>query len=113
MQEVLSFRSVLQVCREHAIGNDGTLHATQSASAEVFKTLPVHPVHSQHLDQLVLLTLSRNRADRRRILQLPCCRASSTSGRCLQGPDCRDIMFREDDAGCFMPRALLLDLEPR
>lgn len=31
----------------------------------------------------------------------------------LQGPDCRDVMFRENDAGRFMPRALLLDLEPR
>lgn len=51
------------VCREHAIGNDGTLHATQSA--------------------------------------------------CAEGPDCRDVVFREDGAGRFMPRALLLDLEPR
>lgn len=89
---------MIQLCVEHGINNEGILEdfAIQA------RTFP-HAGFSQHCTLMELI-------DPFEI----CCGAQLLQAvSCIQGGDRKDVFFYQADDERYIPRALLLDLEPR
>lgn len=97
---VVSFlKCALQLCLEHGISNDGILEefATQVCGYWLLSE-PVSPPNAMHL------LLPQRSASVELTLSVTCK---------TKGGDRKDVFFYQADDERYIPRALLIDLEPR
>ena len=95
---------MLQLCLEHGISNDGILEdfATQVRFVACWKAKSTLPIETVVCAPEVSHPLPVDVAETHSVMILS-----------LQGGDRKDVFFYQADDERYIPRALLIDLEPR
>jgi len=95
-----------QLCAEHGIARDGTLKNSwdnpESINNIVGNNISTHNHYNQKANPYTSSTLGSQNSQN-----------NSNGGNTIQADDRKDVFFYQGDEDRYIPRALLMDLEPR